>query len=428
MLLGITGAVVVVAVGGWFYLEQTDAPAVEAAQPPAAFESLAEAAAPKTEEVAPDEPVETQVATVEDQFDIDAELRKAQLAAGADILVFPEDQSALYYYGLVLAVQPDHELANAELESVLANVARTVDEHLANEAWEDAYAIAVQVASFRPDHSLVSSVQQSLDALTEEQVQLAIRSAQDGDDEEAESIVAEVENLPGRNPEYIAAVRESIDEIREVRLAAERDREARAQLAANEARDAWVSSVSAAIEAENLIAPAGASAKDLLAEENAWADEREELTDSLLTALEEKAITSMQSGRLDESERLLDSAVELSGDESSYQSMRDELEQAFADAEAAEIKVVSDLVPVSLSAARYPRRAMEKNVTGWVDVLFTVSPDGTTTDVEVAKSQPEQTFDNAAIAAVQKWQFEPVEYRGQIISQRAGARLTFQLE
>ena len=56
MLLGITAAVVAVAVGGWFYLEQADAPSVEAAaRLPASFESLAEVPATETEESAPAE-------------------------------------------------------------------------------------------------------------------------------------------------------------------------------------------------------------------------------------------------------------------------------------------------------------------------------------------------------------------------------------
>ena len=430
MLLGITAAVVVVAVGGWFYLEQADAPAVEAPSQPDTFESLAEAAAPEAEEVVPDpeETVATPESEIEDTADVDAELRKARLAAGADILVFPDGQSALYYYAQVLEMQPGHELASAELDSMLGTVARSVSEQLARGEFDNAYAVAVQVAQIRPDHALVTEVQQTLDGITEEQVDIAIRSAQEGDDAEAERLVAEVEGLPGRNPQYIAAVRESIEEIRQVRVAAEEDRTARALLAATEAKDAWVTSVSGAIQAGNLISPAGASARDLLAEENEWDAERQQLYAELLTAIESSSYASIQSGNLADAERLLLGAIELSGDAVAYQPLRDELEQAFCDAEAAEIKVVSDLEAISLSAARYPRRAMEKNISGWVDVLFTVSPDGTPVDIEVADSQPEETFDNAAIAAVEKWRFEPVEYRGQVIAQRAGARLKFELE
>ena len=104
MLLGITAAVVVVAVGGWFYLEQADAPAVEPPRQPDTFESLAEASAPEPAEMvpSPEETVASPEVVSEDTADVDAELRKARLAAGADILVFPDGQSALYYYAQVL--------------------------------------------------------------------------------------------------------------------------------------------------------------------------------------------------------------------------------------------------------------------------------------------------------------------------------------
>ncbi len=42
MLLAITGAIVVVAVGGWFYLEQADTPPAEPVAQPASFDSLVE--------------------------------------------------------------------------------------------------------------------------------------------------------------------------------------------------------------------------------------------------------------------------------------------------------------------------------------------------------------------------------------------------
>ena len=187
-------------------------------------------------------------------------------------------------------------------------------------------------------------------------------------------------------------------------------------------------SVRAAIEAGNLIAPAGASARDLLDEENDWAEENEQLTGDLLTELENEARSEIEAGRLQNAERLLAGAVEISGDEAGYDALREELEFAYVAAESADVKGMSALTPVEMSAARYPRRAEEMGVVGWVDVIFTVSPDGTTTDIEVLEGQPAEVFDRAAVRAVERWRFEPVEFRGQIISQRAGARLKFELQ
>ena len=59
---------------------------------------------------------------------------------------------------------------------------------------------------------------------------------------------------------------------------------------------------------------------------------------------------------------------------------------------------------------------------------FTVTPDGETRDIEVTEADPAKVFDKAAMEAVEQWEFEPIVYRGQTISQRAGARLVFSIE
>ena len=427
LLLSITGAVVIVAGGGWFYLEQEESTLTAPAQPDPieaiVDESVAE---PESGEVSAEVPADAEQAI--DAVDVEAELSKARLAAGADILVFPQGQSALHYYGEVLAADPGHEVATAELETVLATVARQVSSLIAAESFDDAYAIAVQVARLRPEHALVVEVQQSLDAITEEQVALAIAQAQEGNDDVAEQLVVAVETLPGRNPDYITAVRESIEEIRQVRFAAERDRIARAQLANAEAKAAWVDRVNTAISVGNLLSPVGASARDLLAEQNDWAAEREQLTTSLVASLGTTAESFIESGQLADAEALLDSAVELTGDSSQFQSTRDSLEQALIAAESARVLNLTELVALNSVPARYPPRAEEKGLSGWVDVYFTVTPSGETANIEVGESVPQSIFDRAAIKAVEKWLFEPIEFRGQIISQRAAARLKFELQ
>ena len=73
-------------------------------------------------------------------------------------------------------------------------------------------------------------------------------------------------------------------------------------------------------------------------------------------------------------------------------------------------------------------RAEERGVNGWVEILFTVTPTGETTDIEVAQAELASLFDASAKAAVARRTFQPFEFRGQIISQRAGVRLTYRLE
>ncbi len=423
LLLVITGAVLAVAIGGWFFLYQdSTAESTETA----AIQAPAPAAPPETVEATeqPDEPpVETVAAP-----DLDAELRKARLAADADILVFPETQSALYYYGRALKVDPENAIARAELDAALEKVARTVSAHLEAEEYDDAYAIATRVARLRPEHPLVVETQAALDEYTERLVAEAIENAQTGKDTQAEEALVAAEALPGRNPEYFTAVRSSIADIQAVRREAERDRAQRAKLADDEARAAWIDSIRNAIVAGNLITPAGASARDLLAERNSWANDRTLLTGEVQAAMVATAQSLIAGGRPDDAEPLVKAAIQLGGDAAEFEELGQALEDAYVIAQSERIVNLSNLVRIKTVAPRYPRRAQEREVTGWVDVYFTITETGETTDVAVQQSQPEKVFDRAAVEAVEKWAFEPVEFRGQVISQRAGTRLVFRIE
>ncbi len=436
LLLSITGAVLVVAVGGWFFLDQ------EISEPTASQSMRITSAATSTLTSTEDARLENANTNVENESetdttampgegalpDVDTELRKARLAADADILVLPPARSALYYYGRVLRSDPQHAIAIAELDAILARVAQTITQHLEVEDFDDAYEIAMLVAKQRPEHALVVETQRTLDDYTEQLVLQAIQYAQDGDDRQVVQVLATAEGLPGRNMDYFAAIRDSIAEIRSVRLIADRDRVQRARLTENEARAAWVDRVQRAIGQGNLISPAGASARDLLAEGNKWATDRSQLTGEVLSALVDTAQSHINAQRLKEAEVLLNAAVELSGEPDWFGELRGSLESAFVEAESNRIAPMSKLVHVKSVQARYPRRAQQRNLSGWVDVYFTVTPTGETADIEVNRSEPESVFDSAAIKAVEKWVFQPVEYRGQVISQRAAARLVFRIE
>ena len=95
-----------------------------------------------------------------------------------------------------------------------------------------------------------------------------------------------------------------------------------------------------------------------------------------------------------------------------------------------------DVAPVSIStlvrtryvAPKYPRAAQRRNQSGWVDVIFTVSMDGSVKDLEVRNSEPQDVFDTAALRAVEKWEFDPIFEDGVIVEKRAGVRMMFALE
>jgi protein TonB len=89
---------------------------------------------------------------------------------------------------------------------------------------------------------------------------------------------------------------------------------------------------------------------------------------------------------------------------------------------------VSSLARVKYVAPKYPRSAERRNLSGWVDVVFTVTTDGSVKDIDIIRSEPGDTFVLAATRAVEKWLFEPIVENGEIVEKRAGVRMMFALE
>jgi protein TonB len=76
----------------------------------------------------------------------------------------------------------------------------------------------------------------------------------------------------------------------------------------------------------------------------------------------------------------------------------------------------------------YPDAARRSGMSGWVDVQLVVRPDGTVTDVIITGAEPAGVFEQAAVDAVKKWRYKPVERDGHAIDQRARLRMKFALD
>lgn len=84
------------------------------------------------------------------------------------------------------------------------------------------------------------------------------------------------------------------------------------------------------------------------------------------------------------------------------------------------------LVAIEREPAEYPKKALKKCIEGNVVVRFVVTTEGTTTDIEVVSSRPEGVFEKAAIAAVEKWRFEPRVLKGMPVNREETQRLVFE--
>ena len=88
----------------------------------------------------------------------------------------------------------------------------------------------------------------------------------------------------------------------------------------------------------------------------------------------------------------------------------------------------TDAIPVVRIAPVYPRRAKQARIEGWVTMEVIIRPDGSVSDVKVMDSAPPRLFDEAALAAMQRWKFRPKIVDGTPVAQRAKQTIEFVLE
>ncbi|MBC8025950.1 MAG: energy transducer TonB, partial [Steroidobacteraceae bacterium] len=74
---------------------------------------------------------------------------------------------------------------------------------------------------------------------------------------------------------------------------------------------------------------------------------------------------------------------------------------------------------------KFPAASRYRGFEGWVELEFTVRPDGSTADVVVTNSNPRRTFDAAARRAIEQWRYKPVMRDGKAVDQRAAVRIRF---
>lgn len=95
---------------------------------------------------------------------------------------------------------------------------------------------------------------------------------------------------------------------------------------------------------------------------------------------------------------------------------------ATADATGAAVPVLTHRVEPA-----YPPEAKRTRRQGWVDVTFTVQPDGSVSGASVADAEPKYVFDRAALAAVSRWQFSPGMQDGKPVAAQVRQRIEFRL-
>lgn len=504
-LLGIAATAIIVAVGAVFFLnggeDESNRQAVVNTPTAATGEESA---------FEPDG-----VATLSSQFDIDALVDEARLAADAGQIYDPVGNNAIELYASAFNAAPDDSEIATEFQAAIATAIGMAETAMLESRLDDADVALTRVAAADPSNAripfLQAQLQQAQLRSRLDETRLAIRENRF---EDAAASLLAARNIGYSDTTEIAALEDELastrseQQVDEVLALAEARLDAGNLLSpsndnaryyyqlalqndpgnttARQGLDIVVSKLvlQARVamdrgnfnDADDLLGDAAridaantevASALSAVATARAAATERERQTQLAADAARQKAVADAEAARLaTEQEQATaaaqqptatvgepatnDDTVDTAVTEDSSQPSSDpdaeiappkaalnaatsepELTKSNTDSatrESSAFVAISDLKRTKYVAPKYPRNAQRRNVSGWVDVVFTVSSDGTTKDVEIRDSEPGELFINAARAAVSRWEFEPVLESGVVVEKRAGVRLMFALE
>jgi len=85
--------------------------------------------------------------------------------------------------------------------------------------------------------------------------------------------------------------------------------------------------------------------------------------------------------------------------------------------------------PVYMSPPIFPTKAMEHRISGYVDLTFTLQPDGSVADPKVVDEVPANMgFAEAMLRVFPRWKFSPKIVNGVAVAVPAKYRFTFILQ
>jgi len=290
-------------------------------------------------------------------------------------LLSPANDNARYYYELVLSNDAGNTAARQGLSVIAGKLAFQARAEIDNGDLNAAESILADAHGLDPTNSDVSSTVTALANARAAVVEQQRRA------EEERQAAAEKRATDERNA---AAARQ-----------AEADRQAEVARLAEADRQAEIARLAAAEQAAKQI-PATATI--------------DSGADPVTTSTDDQVITTEPPVEQPDKQLLVSEPVQAEAAQSQQPSP------------------VSSLNRIKYVAPKYPRTAQRRNVSGWVDVVFVVTTDGSVKDISVPNSEPGDTFVNAATKAVERWEFEPVVENGVLIEKLVGVRMMFALE
>ena len=335
------------------------------------------------------------------QAALDNPLHMAELAYQAGMLVEPEEYSAWTLYSRVVKSEPDNQAAVEGLTKVADDLVRRGETALEQGRFDDARAAVERIRSVLPTHSGAKALGEKIwpaggvasNSRTPESFKPEIPVQQ------PPPKVAPVEVAPQ------APAKPAVDPVVEASQAFEQ-----------------------AMAASRLLTPSEQSAKhfvEVLVATSPNHDLTRKARERLSREFLSRATQSLEALDTEAAGIWIDEAEAMGVDANGVRKARSDLTDQQIALESAKPLPASALKIATYVAPVYPDRANERRVEGWVDVEFTIMPDGSTHDVTVANASHETTSGKEAIAAVQQWKFEPRIFMNRPIEQRSYTRIRF---
>ena len=359
-------------------------------------------------------PLPRAVGTLTQEEQITESLARGQMAIATDRLTDPRGNNAVEHFRAVLALQPDNADARTGLEAVGARLeARVVEALQAHDPARGATALMVLQRAV-PEYP-------RLDALRAELVALS------------RSTRAPVSVAPPPAPVKQPAARASAPAERsQVQAPTPRAGATAAAAAPSQPSASELESVARLRGRGILLEPPGNNAYEQLLALRAKYPASNELRieqQQLAFAFLERTRTALAAGDVETARAFLSRVDTLVPNLDATKSLQTQLAAAQQQRNfASQIVQAKTLKRVREVPPSYPREAERLGLSGWVDVEFTIAPNGTTQDLVVRNAQPLRTFDEAAVDAVRRWRFEPVMRDGAAVPQRAAVRIRFELK
>ena len=332
---------------------------------------------------------------------LDNPLRMADLAFQAGMLVEPEEYSAWTLYRGVVKAEPGNAAAVQGLNKVADELVRRGETALEQGRFDDARAVVERIRAALPQHAGAKALAEKIWPAGAGRAAVAESSfkpelpVQAPPPKVAPVLVQEAPPPPKPVVDPVIELNQKFED---------------------------------AMTAGRLLTPSDQSAKRF-AEQMISKHPNHELTraarDRLSHEFLARSAQSLDAHDTDAAGIWIDEAEHLGADPIAVRTARTQLVDLQVALESAKPIPASAMKVKSYAKPVYPARALERGIEGWVDIEFTVEPDGSTSHVTVAGASHDTFFRKEAVTAVEQWKFEPRVFMNRPIAQRSYTRIRF---